>query len=303
MKKLFITGGSGLLGSNIVKMAKPEFEIYATYYQNRVEAKGVTYFQIDISSAEELAKIEEIKPDYIIHCAALTDIDYCQRYADHAYRHNVIASINIAETAKRLKSRLLHISTDSLFDGKRGNYTEEDIPNPINIYARTKLEAEINVLSIYPDACVIRTNIYGWNMRNKFSLTEWMINTLRKGDNLPGLKDVYFTPILVNDLIGILFKIQESRYKGVLNVAGSQACNKLDFAYMIANIFDLDKSLIFASELERIKLFARRPKHTTLCIAKCSKLFNVELPGIEQGLEKMRLLEDSGYPKELKDGI
>ncbi len=302
MKRILITGGSGLLGGNIAKMAVSKFDVYATYHQNKVNLRGVNYFQIDISKAEDISKIEDIRPDYIIHCAALTDLDYCQEHIDLAYRYNVIASINIAEIAKKLKAGLIHISTDSLFDGKKGDYTETDLPNPINIYAKTKLESEIKVLSIYPDACVVRTNIYGWNMRDKFSLAEWMLDTLLKKDKLKGLKDVYFASTFVNDLIGILFKLQEIRYKGIIHVAGSQGCSKLNFAYKIAEVFSLDKKLIKSISLADIGFFTPRPKNTILNVSKCQELLGIKFPNVEEGLKNMKALEGKGYVDELKGG-
>jgi dTDP-4-dehydrorhamnose reductase len=158
-KRILITGGSGLLGSNLAETARSRFEVYATYFHNRVSIDGVSFIQIDLSNKDEMYKIEQLKPEIIIHCAALTNVDYCEINPDEAYRHNVMASKNIAETASEIGAYLIHISTDSVFDGEKGGYTEEDKPNPLNVYAMTKLQAEREVLAINPRTCVVRTNI------------------------------------------------------------------------------------------------------------------------------------------------
>ena len=302
MNKILITGGSGLLGSNIAKLAAPKFEVYATYNKNEVSMKDIHFFQIDLTKKEQLVKIEQIKPDFIIHCAALTNVDYCEDYPDEAYNQNVLASINIAEIAPKIGAYLMHISTDSVFDGGKGNYKENDIPNPINIYGRTKLEAEQNISSIHACSCIVRTNIYGWNKRDKFSLAEWMLNKLTNNEELPALKDIYFSPMLVNDLAEVLFKLQERKYEGIIHIAGSETCSKLGFAYMIAEVFDLDKSLIKPISIHELGLKAPRGKNTSLNVSKAEKKLKEHLPKVKGGLEKMKKLREEGYVEELKYG-
>lgn len=302
MNKILITGGSGLLGSNIAKLAASEFDVYATYNKNEVRMKDVHFFQIDLTKKEELVKIEQIEPKYIIHCAALTNVDYCEDHPNEAYNQNVLASIHIAKVAKKIRSYLVYISTDSVFDGTKGDYKEDDIPNPINIYGRTKLEAEQKILSIHSHSCIVRTNIYGWNKRDKFSLAEWMVNKLTNNEELPALKDIYFSPILVNDLVGVLFKLQEKKYEGIIHIAGSETCSKLDFAYMIAEVFDLDKSLIKPVSIHELGLKAPRGKDTSLNISKAEKIMKEHLPGVKEGLEEMKRLREEGYVEELKYG-
>ena len=302
MNKILITGGSGLLGSNIAKLAASEFDVHATYNKNKVRIKDVHFFQLDLTKKEQLVKIEQIRPDFIIHCAAITNVDYCEDHPNEAYNQNVLTSINIAEIAKKIRAYLIHISTDSVFDGEKGDYKEDDTPNPINIYGKTKLKAEQNVLSTHAHSCVVRTNIYGWNKRDKFSLAEWMLNKLTNNEELPALKDVYFSPILVNDLAEVLFKLQERKYAGIIHIAGSEICSKLDFAYMVAEVFDLDKSLIKPVSIHELGLKAPRGKNTSLNVSKAEKILKEHLPKAKDGLVKMKKLHEEGYVEELKYG-
>ena len=302
MNKVLITGGSGLLGSNIAKLATSKFDVYATYNKNEVNIKNVHFFQIDLTKKEQLVKIERIKPAFIIHCVALTNVDHCEGHPNEAYNQNVVASINIAEIAKKIGTHLIHISTDSVFDGTKGNYKENEIPNPINIYGKTKLEAEQKISSIHSHSCIVRTNIYGWNKRDKFSLAEWMLNKLTNNEELPALKDIYFSPILVNDLAEALFKLQEKKYEGIIHIAGSETCSKLDFAYIIAEVFDLDKSLIKPISIHELGLKAPRGRNTSLNISKAGGFLKEDLARVREGLEKMKRLREEGYIEKLRHG-
>jgi dTDP-4-dehydrorhamnose reductase len=302
MDKIFITGGSGLLGSNIAKEALSKFDVYASFNKNQVGIKGVHFLQMDLAEREQLIKIKRIKPHFIIHCAALADIDYCEEHPGQAYRQNVLGSINIAEAAKEMGAYLIHISTDNVFDGTKGNCKEEDITNPINVYGRTKLEAEQKISSICAHSCIVRTNIYGWNKRNKFSLAEWMLNKLTALEELPGLKDIYFSPILVNDLIKALFKLQEKKYRGIIHIAASETCSKLDFAYMLADVFALNKNLIKPVSIHEIELKAPRGKNMSLNAAKAQEVLEMSFSKVKEGLERMKQLREEGYVQELKCG-
>jgi dTDP-4-dehydrorhamnose reductase len=300
MNKILITGGSGLLGSNIAKLAATKFDVYATYNKNEVKMKSVHFFHADLTKKEQLVKIEQISPDFIIHCAAVTNVDYCESHPNVAYDQNVLASVNMAEIAKKIGAYLLHVSTDSVFDGTKGNYKEEDMANPINIYGRTKLEAEQKISSILSHSCIVRTNFYGWNKRDKFSLAEWMLNKLTNNEELSGLKDVYFSPIFVNGLVELLFKLQERKYKGIIHIAGREACSKLDFAYILAEVFDLDRGLIKPVSILELGLKAPRGKNISLNVSKAEKKLKVLLPTVKEGLEEMKKLREEGYVKELK---
>jgi dTDP-4-dehydrorhamnose reductase len=302
MRKLLITGGSGLLGGNIAKLAKSEFKVYATYHQNKVSMNGIRFFPLDLTKKTECVFIEDLKPDIIIHCAALTNVDFCESNPDFAYKQNVISSMNVATIANKIGSYMIHMSTDSVFDGKKGNYDENDPPKPINVYSKTKLQAEEKVLSISPETCIIRTNLFGWNKRRKFSLAEWMINKLQNKEKLPGLKDVYFAPMLVNDLTEKLFKLYDVNYHGIINMGSSECCSKLNFAYEIAEIFELNPDLIEPIKLDKLRLNASRPNNTCLNVSKAEEILDEAMPTVKDGLVHMKNLFDQGYVKELKYG-
>ncbi|MFA5008046.1 MAG: SDR family oxidoreductase [Candidatus Omnitrophota bacterium] len=301
MKNILITGGSGLLGSNIAKIAVSKFNVFATYNSHKVNIEKVNFLQADLINKENISRIKKIKPDFIINCAALTNLDYCQEHPAEAYKYNVTLSINIAEAARDMGAYLIHISTDNVFNGQKGNYKEEDTTGPVNVYGETKLEAEKKVLSFCPQACIVRTNIYGWNKLKKLSLAEWMLGELRNSREFPAFKDAYFSPILVNHLIGILFELEEKKYSGILHVAASESCSKLDFAYAIAEVFNISKNLIKPVNISEAKLKALRPKNLSLDVSRAEEILNHRLPDVREGLKEMKALEESGYVRKLKD--
>ena len=302
MEKIFVTGGSGLFGSNIVMAARSRFEVYASYNKYRVEMSGARFLKVDITDKSQLKQIEQFNPDLIIHCAALTNIDVCEDDTDEAYRQNVLTSRNIAELANQTAAYLIHISTDAVFDGRRGNYSETDKPNPISVYGKTKLYAEHEVLSIHPSSSVVRTNFYGWNKRDKFSLAEWMLKKLENNDELSAFKDIIYSPILVNDLIVQLFVLYDKKFSGTIHLAGGESCSKLDFANLLAEVFALDKSLIKATSINDLNLRAPRGKNINLDVSRAQELLNTPLPKVREGLVEMKCLRERGYVEALKHG-
>lgn len=301
MSKLLITGASGLLGSNLILTYSDQFEVFAAYHQNPLETDRALCLQLDLTQLEQVMTVVQcLKPHWIIHCAAVTNVDYCELHPDQAWLVNVAATRNIAVAANSVKARLIYISTDSVFDGERGYYCEEDPPNPLNVYARTKLAGEEIVREISSNNLAIRTNIYGWNMQDKYCLAEWALDRLEKGVPINGFCDVYFSPILVNDLASIVLEMIKLEVSGVYHIGGAQRCSKYQFLRNLAAVFDLDPNLVQPSSVSESNLTARRPLDTSLCVCKVSRDLRVGMPGIMQGLHRFRSLRDTGYVAVLK---
>lgn len=300
MKRLFITGASGLLGSNIIVTVPKKFSVYGSYNTNKVNFKNCTLLKVDISDKTQVKKIKDVNPDLIVHCAAYVNVDGCEQKPDYAYQSNVIGTENIVNISEEVGCYLIHISTDAVFDGKKGNYSENDKTNPINVYGKTKLEAEEIVKKSDTNHCIARTNIYGWNKLNKFSIAEWMIDKLSKNEELPSFKDVTFTPILVNNLSVALFEIFDKKINSVLNVSGSESCNKLEYAKTISHVFNYNEELIKPISVDDLNLPAKRGKNISLNTSKAQSLLKTELYNVKDGLQEMKALKEQGYVEELK---
>lgn len=306
--KILITGANGLLGSNLCLIYSKIFgsEVIATS-QHQPDFSYCQNFKLDINDKEDLVLVQKIKPDLVVHCAALTNIDYCEEHPEEAEKVIVQGTKNIALAARKAGSFLVHISTDAVFDGERGNYSEKDRPNPINVYARAKLEAEKEVQKIGESAkdwnyAIIRTNIYGWNRKdNQKSLAEWMLDKLEKGEKLPAFEDVSYSPILVNNLAEAILELYELKFKGTINIAGSESCSKFDFAMKLAEVFGLDKNLIVPTSVEEMSFKARRPKDMSLDISLAQKVLKTKLLNVEEGLCRFKDLRERRYLDKLRE--
>jgi dTDP-4-dehydrorhamnose reductase len=226
-------------------------------------------------------------------------VDWCEDHPEEADEINSQVPATLAEIAQSLGARLVYISTDAVFDGKSGNYSEIDIPNPLNEYARSKLRGEQFVRQ-HPDAVIVRVNIYGWNAQAKLSLAEWVLQELTAGRMVPGFTDVWFNPILVNDLAETILSLAEKGSSGIYHAAGSQRVNKFEFAQRIARIFGFEPSNIRPTLLAEASLRAARPPDMSLNTGKVVRELGRAMPDVNSGLIRFRQLRDDGYPEQLK---
>jgi dTDP-4-dehydrorhamnose reductase len=299
---IVVTGASGLLGTSAVLEARSlGREVVGLYHGHPVQIPGVIMRQvnlIDLAATREL--LIELHPDTIIHCAAVTHLDWCETHPEESEKLNVHASSLLAEIAQELDARFLYISTDAVFDGRRGNYSETDEPAPLNVYARTKLAGELAALQQHASALVVRVNIYGWNVQPKLSLAEWFLKQLKEEKEVPGFTDVIFCPTLVNDLSGILLRMLDRGLSGVFHVSGSERISKYEFGRCVAATFGLDPKKMLPSQIAEANLKARRSLDISLNTTKISQTMGVEMPSVEAGLRRFRALYDEGYPAQLK---
>lgn len=301
MARMLITGASGLLGANLVLDAHGEHEVIALYHRHAIELEGVQSISADLSRpgiAKEL--FDNLQPDWVIHCAADTSIDELESKPERAFRMNRDMAGKVAEAAQKAGARIVHISTDAVFDGWSGLYREGDPTEPVNVYGKSKLAGERAVQAVCPEALIIRTNIFGWNAQPKTSLAEWFIKNLLQGIPCEGFVDVYFNPLLVNHLCVIIASLIKSDLRGVFHVGSDQCISKYEFGVRLAESFDLNKELISAVEIETGSLQAPRPKNTCLDCSKIRKVINVGLLDLESNIGFFHELEQLGYVDEIR---
>ena len=300
-----VTGARGLLGANLVAdIAGRGVRMVAIGRAGFPDWPLVLSVACDLSDARRSAEVlEELRPSCIIHCAALTDLDWCESHPETTWEINVEMSRHLAVTAGRIGASFVYISTDSVFDGTKGGYTETDSLGPVNVYARSKLAGEIAVRDVLPDSLMVRTSIYGWNLQPKLSLAEWILSKLESASSFPGFQDVTFCPILVNDLGDSIIEMLQRELTGVYHVTAADACNKYDFAVEVASVFGLDATLVQRSVVESVAFKAERPKNTSLDTARISQALGHPMPSIVEGLRRFKALRDGGYVARLKDAM
>ncbi len=301
-KKILITGASGLLGANLVLAARDAGWSVTPVTRQHPLHGGVTLDLTDVAATQAL--IAQIKPNWIVHCAAAANVDWCEDHPFEAKRINVDASAAIAQAATTLGAGLVYISTDAVFYGDDPSlrYREDDQPTPPSVYAITKLQAEQAVLAILPSTIVLRVNFYGWNFQAKHSLAEWMLHKLERGERLPGFADVTFCPMLVNDLCDVILDLIAlgDANKGIFHAVGGQGLSKYEFARAVAHTFNLDETLIDATSFRDVALRAPRSPNLALDVNKIEQALGRKMPDVMSGLRKFKQLREAGFVNSLK---
>jgi len=290
-KRLLVTGANGLLGEKIVRQARTMFDVIATDLQPelRVDLSGVSYVQADITDRKQCEKLSEYNPQYIIHTAAYTNVDNCEIEKETAYMVNVTGTENIAFLCDMSKSKMIHLSTDYVFDGLDGPYTEEDEVNPISYYGKTKLESEIKAREIVKNLVIARTTVlYGYSPGARPNFATWVIEKLKAGKKISIVDDQYGNPTLADDLAQACIVLCRPGITGVYNTVGASLLNRYEFALEIAKVFKLDKSLICKTKTESLNQKAARPLKGGLFTDKLFRDTGFRFLSAEQGLIKMK---------------
>ena len=297
--KILITGASGLLGSAVSVCFKDYFDVVSTYTSHKLEINGCKNAYLDITDAKAtLNLIKKIKPKIIVHTASLVGINACEKEKEITCKVNVEGTENIADAARAAKAKIIYISTDYVFDGKKGMYKENDKPNPINYYGKTKLEGE-KFIDLKSDA-VIRTSIYGWNVvKERKSFSTWAIDELRNKKQINVFADQFNSMILVNNLAEALKIAVDKDINGVLNIASSERTSKYDFVLKLCSSFGLDKNLVNPIKLKDMDGSELRPVDTSLDVSNAEKQLRIKLPDYRKQLENMKSMQ-IGYLKNFK---
>jgi dTDP-4-dehydrorhamnose reductase len=299
--KLFITGISGLLGLNVAHLARDRFQVSGCYSSSPVDIEGVESLELDIIDfTSTRSALRARKPDVILHTAAWTNVDGCQTDPDRAELINAGASRNLAAIASNLGARFVQVSTDQLFDGESPWKTEGDIPAPINVYGETKWRAEQQVANVCPSALILRTNFFGWGTSKRASFSDWILNSLKLGRELTMFNDVFFTPILINQLADVIFKLIEREASGLFHVAGAERISKFDFAMRLSEVFGYSSEHIRPGGLTSVPLEACRPLDMSLGSGKVEHYLKVRMPVVAEGLERLKSLHEAGWPETLE---
>jgi dTDP-4-dehydrorhamnose reductase len=258
--KVFIIGASGLVGSNCLHyFKKKEWNCAGTYFS--YQARNTEFFDTLKPDNHDNFDVKSFAPDVIVHCGALTHVDYCEHHEAESYEKTVHSTKNIIALSKELKAKLVFISTDYIFDGLNGPYDETAIPNALSVYGRHKLEAEQQVLTANPENIVIRiTNVYGDEERGKnfvARIIEQIFEQQKLTLRLP--KDQYATPVNAADVARCLYMLLRDRKSGVYHISGTDYMNRVQLALNVLKYFpDADYELIPLST-EQINAPAPRP--------------------------------------------
>lgn len=292
--KILITGSSGMLAKDIINEFANDKEmiIHGADLIESVNPNIQIQHKIDFTDSIALEELlGTINPDVIIHTAAIVNLGVCEDDFNYAAKVHVDSSRILAKS----KARMIYISTDSIFDGKKGDYTEKSTPDPLNNYAKSKYLGELAVQANNPNHVIVRTNIFGFNLPLKGSLCEWAIKSFKNNEKVSGFSDALFNAIYTKNLAEILFKLSKSEYLGVLNVASNDFISKYEFVKYLSSKFDIQGDRIESSKMGDMETKIKRPLNTTLNVDKANQLFNI--PSIYEGIDQ--LVKD--YSKDSKN--
>jgi len=300
-ENILITGGSGLLALNWAATMREKFNITLGLHDRKVNLKGTKSILLDLDSKEALTKVfDELQPQLVIHAAGLTSVEACEANPVLAKYINVDLSQNLAMVCAKLNIPMVYISTDHLFSGNE-SLIDEDFPvSPINIYAKTKVEAEAYVQNTFPEALIIRTNFYAWGTSYRHSFSDMVINNLRAGKRVSLFKDIYYTPMLVEPLVDAVHELVQKKAKGIFNVVGDGRISKYVFGLKLAKEFNLDNSLIDEGKITNRSFLANRPHDMSLSNEKVTNFLGRKMGGLDQHILKLKAQEVSGITKELQ---
>jgi dTDP-4-dehydrorhamnose reductase len=299
--RLLITGASGLLGLNLALEAAKRHTVFGTAHNHALNADTFTTLQTNLLAPGAVERtLEQSQPDWVIHCAALANVDACEADPALARQLNTELPAKLASHVARGGARMLHVSTDAVFDGERGSYCEDDTTNPLSVYAQTKLDGEIAVSQAYPGAIIARVNLFGWSMSGSRSLGEFFFNNLKAGKKVKGFTDVFFCPLLANDLAQIMEEMLSRGLKGLYHVVSGECISKYEFGVRLARQFKLDEGLITPTSVTQGGLKAARSPNLTLRNDKLVQALGESIPNISTGMQRFYTLYQQGYPQNLR---
>jgi len=292
VKRLLVIGASGLLGSKLMALASKSYEARGTYSPEADRKTNWKLEPLDIGSKDEVERIfKKLKPEMVILAAAMTNVDACEKDPVAANRVNATGPSLVARACEAHGARLVHVSTDYVFDGaKSRKYTEEDVPRPISVYGSSKLAGERSVLSTLPGAVVARPAVlYGWNpLEDKDNFVTWVLKKMRAGEDVTLFQDQWITPTFADDLARTLLELGERNISGLCHVAGPDCLDRPGCGRLIAKVFGLDDKLVIPVLSSSVSLPAKRPKNSCLDVSKVEKLLNRKMVSFENGIKMMK---------------
>lgn len=302
--RVAVIGSNGLLGQHVARTFAAETQATVALADVHAEsfcppAARATYTPIDITDrGATKAFISHENPAAVINCAAYNDVDACDVEREHAWRINVRGVEHLVEGCRKVDARLIQLSSDYVFDGRQGPYTERDTPNPISYYGKTKLASENVCRTGGIRFTIVRTMIlYGVGERVRENFVTWVLRNLERGTAISVVTDQIGNPTLVDDLALAVLRLVERQRDGIYNVAGPDIISRFDFAQMIAHVFGLNSNLIQPITTAALGQPAPRPLSSGLLTLKAQTELGVHLSSAAEGLQTMRLQIERAHSK------
>ena len=287
-KKILITGASGQLGNSVLNQLNGKYELLATDISiDNINALDIPFSVLDVTNFEQIkTTLSNFNPDVIINLAAFTDVDGCELNPEKAYLLN---TKSVEMLSDKLNGHFIQISTDYVFDGNNGPYSENDNTNPLSVYGKTKLKAEEMLQESASNWCVLRTNVlFDYYHSTGASFIKWVIDSLKLNKSINVVDDQWNNATWTQNFAEIIELVINNNVKGIYNYGGADYLNRLEFAHIIADIFDLDKSLILPISTASLNQAAPRPLKGGLKTEKIEKEFDIKCVDLKTSLNMIK---------------
>ncbi len=291
-RRLFITGAGGLLGGHLYRLGALKYEVWGGYFNNEVPHLK-QMIKLDIRHPQKLKQaLQSIMPGVVLHTAAVSHLDICEKNPGLAFAVNGKAVRYLAEICADLGIRLIFMSSDMVFDGVRGMYKEEEKTSPLSVYGRTKVFAE----NIIADTCRDYVNvrlalIYGRACYGGSSFSDWILSRLNAGQPVPLFNDQFRSPVYVENAAAVLLELAFSDYTGTLHLGGSERIDRYRFGELIAGHGGYPRDLLQSVSMSAKKFHAPRPRDVSLCVKKAQTILKTRLLSPGEGTARMIFTE------------
>ena len=283
--KFLVTGSAGLVGRQVVHDLVEDGETVYSLDKESIPEHGIPT-RMDLACFEKIKEIiEKIKPDAILHLAALTNVDRCETEKELSMKINSQATEVLAQQAAKHKAFFVYVSTDYVFDGQKGMRKESDSPNPVDFYGKSKLEGEKSVMNLASSWCIARTSTpFGIHPLKK-SFPVWVLENLLQNKEIKVIVDQFTSPTYVPNLSKMLIEISKRQIVGLIHLAGATRISRYEMAELVADKLSLDKKLLKPVNLDDMKWTAKRPKDSSLDVSEAFSILKEKPFIIEQGLD------------------
>jgi len=297
-QKVLITGSNGLLGDKLLARALGNHRVTGISAAPCLNAQrgDFAFHQVDIRDRDAVMRVmDEVRPDVVLHTAAMTNVDGCERDPETAWAVNALGTMHLADACVQTGARLVALSTDYVFDGESGPYREDDRPRAISAYGRSKLAAEQATAAACEDYAIARTSVlYGWSPQARANFVTWLLGELRAGRETRVVTDQTSSPTLAYNLADMVLALGESDAQGIFHTCGSDWLSRYDMALRIVRLFQLDGGLIIPIETAELRQPAPRPKHSGMVAERIAEATGVQPLSTDEGLAAFKRSWEAG---------
>jgi len=300
--RIVITGGSGLLALNWALAIRDQYKVLLGMHNRFVELCGVESMFFPLDSVEKIVKtLKKYNPDLVINTVGLTNVEQCELYPEVAKHINVEIASNISRACSILGIFLVHVSTDHLFTGDKKMVDEKQSLGPLNVYSRTKAEAEKRVLEENKHTLVVRTNFFGWGPSYRRSFSDTIIDSFLNSRPMTLFQDVFFTPILAENLVLTTHELVRQGVSGIINIVGDERLSKFDFGIKLAKIARFNPKLIRPGLISEHTELVQGPFDISLSNKKVCSILKRNIGGADKHIERLIEQDKIGFAKNVKD--